>query len=224
MAPYYREIVAAEEYSQAASSFSLVDDEKYLARMFTNEESQCTKRLKRYGTYKVHLAKNTLRSAKYLTYIMDCTDMHGLQTLTIYGDSSIWVEQQKNPIYHHGTSEKPTRGASISSLMATRVYPQAIHVVVINTGVFPKIKIASSDNPLDVTMLYMHLEHEEQYHHIVADLYAGYMPKFLFFNIMKSMSASVDSNEIQRLNEVYKTHRGLTSKDKISGYFIPDNQ
>ncbi|EFJ19060.1 hypothetical protein SELMODRAFT_419334 [Selaginella moellendorffii] len=105
--------------------------------------------------------------------------------------------------------------------MATKVYPQAIHAVVINTGVFPKIKIASSDNPLDVTMLYMHLEHEEQY--IVADLYAGYMPKFLFFNIMKSMSVSVDSNKIQRLNEVYKTHRGLTSKDKISGYFIPDN-
>ncbi|EFJ11548.1 hypothetical protein SELMODRAFT_426231 [Selaginella moellendorffii] len=242
MAPYYREIVAAEEYSQVASSFSLVDDEKYLARMFTNEESQCTKRLKRYGTYKVHLAKNTLRSAKYLTYIMDCTDMHGLQTLTVYGDSSMcarlynkfmvdkcfsltrWVERQKNPVYHHGTSEKPTKGASISSLMATRVYPQAIHAVVINTGVFPKIKIASSDNPLDVTMLYMHLEHEEQYHHIVADLYAGYMPNFLFFNIMKSMSASVDSNEIQRLNEVYKTHRGLTSKDKISGYFIPDNR
>ncbi|EFJ21695.1 hypothetical protein SELMODRAFT_417109 [Selaginella moellendorffii] len=220
--------------------FSLVDDGKYLARMFTNEKSQCMKRLKRfgsftskedkvdhptlvfekanstkilelkflstYGTYKVHLAKNTLQSAKYLTYIMDCTDMHGLQTLTVYGNSSMcarlynkfmvgkcfsltrWVERQKNPVYHHRTSEKSTRGASISSLMATRVYPQAIHVVVINTGVFPKIKIASSDNPLDVTMLYMHLEHEEQYHHIVADLYAGYMPKFLFFNIMKSMS------------------------------------
>ncbi|EFJ34495.1 hypothetical protein SELMODRAFT_405886 [Selaginella moellendorffii] len=118
---------------------------------------------------------------------------------------------------------QPTRGASISSLMATRVYPQVIHVVVINTGVFPKIKIASSDNPLDITMLYMHLEHEEQYHHIVADLYAGYMTKFLFFNIMKNMSVSVDSNEIQRLNEVYKMHRGFTSKDKISGYFISDN-
>ncbi|EFJ08469.1 hypothetical protein SELMODRAFT_429014 [Selaginella moellendorffii] len=207
-----REIVAAEEWSQAASSFSL-DDDKYLGMMFTTRRV-----ISQAKRTKLTILKATIASLVFEKCLFSfCLDRHGLQTLTVYGNSSIYD-------FHVKLRLQPTRGASISSLMATRVYPQAIHAVVINTSIFPKIKIASSDNPLDVTMLYMHLEYEEQYHHIVVNLYVGYMPKFLFFNIMKSMSVLVDSNEIQRLNEVYKTHCGLTLNYKISKYFIPNNQ
>ncbi|EFJ37426.1 hypothetical protein SELMODRAFT_403762 [Selaginella moellendorffii] len=142
-----REIVAAKEWSQTASSFSLED-----------VYNECTKRLKRLKSF-------TSKENK--------------------------VDHPKSLVFEKENSTK------ILELKILSTY--GIHAIVINTSVFPKIRIASSDNPLDV---YMHLEHEEQYHHIVADLYAGYMSKF---------------------NEVHKTHHGLTSKDKINGYFIPDN-